>query len=85
MSNNKDFMDYLSWRGNTQNKYAAGIKRYGASGRIGPNIGKPDRVGYRKRDRKAQAKRDAMLKRMMAGQGKRYMSKDFLDPKSRSF
>ena len=54
------------------NPYAAGNKVYGA-GRPMPNVGAVNKEGYRKRDRLAKARRDAMLRRMKAQQkGKMY-------------
>lgn len=49
------------------NPYAAGDKRYTASGRSSPNLG-PTRSpgGYLKRDKLNQAKRNYMLKRMQS-------------------
>jgi hypothetical protein len=47
--------------------YTAGNKVYGG-GRPMPNIGPVNKAGYRERDRKAKARRDAMLRRMRAMQ-----------------
>ena len=81
-----DFMAYLQGRGANFTPYAAGDKRYGASGRDAPNIGPvADRSGYRERDLKTRAMRQAMLKRMQAGQQGRFMSSDFLNPQGRSY
>lgn len=56
--------------------YAAGAKRYGASGRDAPNVGPTaNREGYAERDRLAQVRRNMMLKRMKAMQ-----SGNFMDP-----
>jgi hypothetical protein len=59
------------------NPYAAGQKYYGG-GRSAPNIGPVDPAGYRTRDRLAQAKRNAMLRRLQAGMGQQYMNPDWL-------
>ena len=46
------------------NPYAAGKKHYG-SGRPMPTVGKvTDKGGYKKRDVKAAARRDALLRRL---------------------
>jgi hypothetical protein len=46
------------------NPYAAGKKHYG-SGRPMPTVGKvTDRAGYKERDVKAAARRDALLRRI---------------------
>jgi hypothetical protein len=46
------------------NPYAAGRKHYG-SGRPMPTVGKvTDKGGYKKRDVKAAARRDALLRRL---------------------
>ena len=46
------------------NPYAAGKKHYG-SGRPMPTVGKvTDRAGYKKRDVKAAARRDALMRRL---------------------
>lgn len=59
--------------------YAAGDKRYGASGRSAPNIGPTtNREGYAERDRQAKMRRALMLKKMKAIQGGRMMSPEYL-------
>jgi hypothetical protein len=46
------------------NPYAAGKKHYG-SGRPMPTVGKvTDRAGYKQRDVKAAARRDALIRRI---------------------
>jgi len=46
------------------NPYAAGKKHYG-SGRPMPTVGRvSDRAGYKKRDVKAAARRDALMRRI---------------------
>lgn len=59
------------------NSYAVGNKVYGG-GRSFPTRGTVDKLGYRERDRKHKAKRNALLRRMKAGASKKYMSKDWL-------
>lgn len=74
-------MNIVDWFGNKQtpnaapgmkafNPYAAGNKRYGA-GRPMPNIGPVAHPqGYNERDNKAQARKNAILRRMKgAGSG----------------
>ena len=81
-----DFLAYLQGRGANFQPYGAGDKRYGASGRSAPNIGPvADKQGYRERDLQTRAMRNAMLKRMQAGQRGRFMSSDYLNPQGRSF
>lgn len=57
--------------------YAAGRKMYGG-GRTMPTVGSVDNQGYVERDRRAAAKRQAILNRMQAGQQGNYMSQDYL-------
>jgi hypothetical protein len=59
------------------NPYAAGGKIYGG-GRSNPTSGPVDKLGYRIRDRKARAQRNAVLRRMKAMQAGKYMSPDYL-------
>jgi len=62
------------------NSYAVGNKVYG-SGRSNPTMGPVDRLGYRERDRKEAARRNAMLKKLRAGFAKNYGSPAYLtDP-----
>lgn len=58
-------------------RYAAGAKLYG-SGRTNPTMGPVDKLGYRERDRKTKAKRNALLRRLKAQQKGNYMSSDYL-------
>ena len=77
---NGDFASYLS--GDNQggfSNYAAGNKVYGG-GRPNPTSGPVDKSGYAERDRRAKAKRNAMLRRLKARQSGRYMSSDNLSP-----
>lgn len=64
------------------NPYAAGNKRYGVSGRDAPNIGPSDPTGYKERDAKAGATRNAVLRRLKAKQRGRYASQDYQDPRA---
>lgn len=81
-----DFLAYLQGRGAEFQPYGAGPKQYGASGRSAPNIGPvSDKQGYRERDLRTKAMRNAMLKRMQAGQRGRFMSSDFMSPQGRSY
>ena len=57
------------------NSYAAGKKQYGM-GRAAPNIGPVDPIGYKERD--AQIKRTAVLRRIQASQKGDYMSANYL-------
>lgn len=62
------------------NPYAAGKKRYGVSGRDAPNIGPSDPTGYKERDAKAGARRNAVLRRLKAQQKGAYASQEAQDP-----
>lgn len=53
--------------------YAAGKKIYGG-GRTAPNIGPVDKLGYRERDAKVRARRNALLRRMKSGQAGNFKS-----------
>lgn len=59
------------------NSYSAGDKIYGA-GRYFPTSGPVDKLGYRERDLKARARKQALLKRMQAGQKGNFMSAEYL-------
>lgn len=76
MAVNESFLDYLMGRGMGFNPYAAGKKKYG--NKSAPNVGPVDKSGYRERDARAKAHREALLRRLKAGQQKRYMSPDYL-------
>lgn len=58
------------------NPFAAGLKRYGASGLLtGPNVGPvADKSGYRERDAQTAARRNAILQRLKAQMFKQYAS-----------
>lgn len=57
----------------TFNPYTAGAKRYGISGRRGPNVGRTANLaGYRERDQRAR--RAALLRRLQAFQRGAYAS-----------
>lgn len=81
---NQDFLAYLQGAGQGFNKYAAGSKRYGG-GRDAPNIGPSDPTGYVQRDLIVKQKRNAMLRRLQAGQSSRFMSPEYLNPSARSY
>lgn len=56
------------------NSYGAGAKHYGG-GRSMPNIGPvKDKSGYKKRDRRLDSKRQALLNQLQARIGGNYMS-----------
>lgn len=58
--------------------YAAGNKIYGG-GRSSPHMGGGlDKLGYRERDAKHRLKRNALLRRMKAGNTKTYMNENWL-------
>lgn len=61
------------------NSYAAGKKHYGA-GRTMPNIGPvANPKGYAERDNKAQARKNAIIRRMKGGATGNPMNKDVLN------
>lgn len=81
MSMDPNFMKYLQGAGQGFNPFGAGNKVYGG-GRSAPNIGPvTNREGYEDRDREARLRRNALLRRMKAGQRGRYMSSDWLSPR----
>lgn len=58
--------------------YGVGKKVYGG-GRSSPHVGGGlDKLGYKERDAKHRIKRNAVLRRMQAGQKKQYMSSAWL-------
>jgi hypothetical protein len=57
--------------------YAAGNKVYGM-GRSNPTSGPVDKLGYKERDAATRLKRNAMLRRMKAGNSGNFMSPDYL-------
>ncbi len=65
----------MLFQGKQHLPYAAGDKIYGG-GRDAPNLGPVNPLGYRERDLKYQARRDAMLRRMKAMQSGNMMSPD---------
>ena len=51
------------------NAFAVGDKRYGASGRLAPNIGPTSSPeGYKTRDLEAAARKAAIIRRMLSSQ-----------------
>lgn len=61
----------------TYNSFAVGNKIYGL-GRTNPTNGPVDKSGYIERDAVVRLRRNALLRRMKAGQKKKYMSTDYL-------
>lgn len=64
LMSNKQYMPFL-----------VGNKTYGG-GRSFPNIGPSDPTGYRERDLKHKARREAIERRLKALKNKNYMSSD---------
>lgn len=60
-------------------KLAAGNKVYGG-GRPMPTVGPVDPMGYAERDRAAKAQRNAILRRLKAGQTQNYFSSAYMTP-----
>lgn len=69
---------YAVGSGSGFNSYGAGEKRYGASGRSMPTVGPVDKTGYRERDARLKARRQALLSQMQAQLGGQHMSPDAL-------
>lgn len=59
------------------NAYAAGNKVFGG-GRSMPTIGAVDPSGYRERDLRIKARRNAVLRRLKSNKNKKYMSSEWL-------
>lgn len=59
------------------NTYAAGRKIYGG-GRSNPTSGPVDKIGYRERDLKHRARRQAVLNRLRKQQRGKYLSPESL-------
>lgn len=59
------------------NPYVVGNKVYGA-GRSFPTMGPVDKLGYKERDLKAQAFRNATLRRLKAQNANKFASADWL-------
>lgn len=57
--------------------YAVGNKIYGG-GRSFPTMGPVDRLGYKERDAKTKARRDAVLRRMKAKINAKYASPEVM-------
>jgi len=75
-----DLMTYLlgsATGGGGFKPYAAGNKVYGG-GRSAPNIGPVDPLGYRERDAKTVAQRNALLSRLKAQQSGNFFSSNWL-------
>lgn len=71
-------MAYFADRSKEINPYLVGNRVYGG-GRPMPNIGPTDDIlGYRERDRKNAARRQALLNRLKAAQGGKFASADYL-------
>lgn len=64
------------------NKYGVGKKRYGG-GRSAPSVGPNDKFGYRARDNRNKARRNALLRRLKAGQQGKFASADWLRSRGR--
>lgn len=70
-------MAYFSRQKSGHNPYAVGNKIYGG-GRSFPTMGPVDKLGYRERDAKTKARRQALLRRLQAMQKGNYGSADAL-------
>jgi hypothetical protein len=77
-SRESTFTDFMKNNKNGYNPYAAGNKVYGG-GRSAPNVGPTSsREGYLDRDARGKMRRNALLRRMKAGQQGKYNSSDWL-------
>lgn len=70
-------MAFFSPRTSGISPYSVGEKIYGG-GRSFPTTGPVDPMGYRERDAKASARRNAVLRRLQAKQSGKYASADAL-------
>lgn len=70
-------MAYISKRTSSINPYAVGNKIYGG-GRSFPTMGPVDKLGYRERDAKSTARRNAILRRLKARNSGKLASADAL-------
>lgn len=68
-------MPYSTTREKQANPYAVGDKVYGG-GRPFPTSGPVDKLGYRERDAKHKARRQALLNRMKANNANKFASAD---------
>jgi len=62
------------------NPYAAGAKIYGG-GRSNPTSGPVDKMGYRERDMKHKARKQAIMNRLRAKKQGRLISSEYLGSK----
>lgn len=77
----QNWLTYLMGRGQQFNPYSAGNKQYTGAGTATPNsgpVGAAGQQGYDEREFQAKMRRNAMLRRMQAGQSGRYMSSDWM-------
>lgn len=71
-------MAYTSDRSREINPYLVGNRVYGG-GRSVPNLGPvDDKLGYKERDRKNAARRQALLNRLKAAQSQNFGSANYL-------
>lgn len=61
----------------TYNEFTAGSKTYGGGSPVA-TMGKVDPLGYRERDRIIKARRNAILRRLKAGQSGKLMTSAWL-------
>jgi hypothetical protein len=60
------------------NEYATGVRRYGLEGRDNPNGGMVDPMGYKERDAKHRARKNAIMNRLKAKKQGRLFSSENL-------
>ena len=78
MADDQNFLRYLNGASQGYNPYGTGNKVYGG-GRPSPNLGPTSSPeGYIERDARGKQKRNAMLRRMKAGQSGNFMNPDWL-------
>lgn len=78
----QNFLAYLQGAGQNFNPYGAGNKTYPGGS---PNSGGVDPTGYNERDRAIKARNNAILQRLKAQVGQRFMSQQYLNPNGRSY
>jgi len=73
----QNYLAYLQGAGQNFNPYSAGNKQYPGGS---PNGGVVDPSGYYERDRQLKARNNAILQRLKAQIGGRFMSQQWLNP-----
>lgn len=77
-----NFLAYLQGAGQNFNPYSAGNKVYPGGS---PNAGGVDPTGYAQRDRALKSRNNAILQRLKAQVGQRFMSQAYQNPNGRVY